>query len=366
MKAFRCLIVSLFCISVYACGDDSGSGDDPVRFDFSFVGQGFDEMHANQDLTWRLKERTNRKLIADGTLVVGEENIEIEAASQLSPDERYYFVFYIDQNDNGTCDTAPTDHMWRYNIDQVSDNISITDTHQMTFSEVCDEFSSDVLDDSLETLSVFGSLELATGIDLDGVDGGGAVSGAQVFAAGYPSSETFTQVDGSFQLELPVADGQELIADDLKILMWYTEREVQENNFWTIAKKRVGASQDLTPGQTTYDLQSVDLNYTKGYQLRIEDEDSGSPVEMCWVRIPSLSFQNNVFYDSENEFYRIEYLPPGEYLVKVFCMEHEEKELTITIDEATDFDQWVGPTTLTTKKLGNSLTSAGTAHPHQH
>lgn len=331
------LIVLLPFLFIFACSESEKNKVEETKYSFSFTGHDFG-MHDGDHFNWRLIDRFTKAKVGEGDFTLSGSEIEISAGAVLRENVWYDFVFFSDVNRNSECDSPPTDHTWRISIEPVTSNVAIEQEHLMIFSEVCDDFDDNASPIQTELVTITGSLKLETGVSLDGVNSDG-VSQAQIFAAGFPSQESFSEKNGSFTLSLNIPVDQGLLPENLNILMWYTERNQDSNSAWEIPSKRVGAARAVEVSDRI-ELGSVAMTYTKGIRIPVQSSLDDSNIENCWVRIESLGSQTVGLYNKDRGLYEISYLPPGQYEVKFFCMGYQDQSQIYEVGEATDFSQW--------------------------
>jgi hypothetical protein len=322
----------------FSCGEDDkdDASAAPEMYNFSLTGSDY-TMHDGQTFSWRLYNRDTRTSVKSGNFDLQGDDIEVSVEKSLQKDSRYALQMFADMDGNDKCDAPPTDHAWTFPIDKVSGDVSLNQDHLMILEDIC-SFFGEGAEEEVEEFSITGQLKLESGIAIDSINPEG-VEGAQIFAAGYPGQEAFTDSTGSFTLKLRLPASSELVPQSINLLMWFTERDADAEGVWNVPGKRVGAARALELNSDLV-VGEVAMSYTKGLRIPVVGVDEAGPVDDCWVRIEGLGSQTYGLYNKEREAYEISYLPPGQYRVLITCNGYKTFSEIYTVGEATGFMQW--------------------------
>jgi hypothetical protein len=114
-------------------GDMAGA---PTKYSVTLTLTGFN-IHQGQKFTLWIKENGN-------TVAMGEIASLTNAASQMivvnnavEAGKTYNLDYWVDYNNNGTCDTQPTDHSWRNSTGAITGNYSFTKAHDTNWTTIC-------------------------------------------------------------------------------------------------------------------------------------------------------------------------------------------------------------------------------------
>ena len=111
----------------------------PSAFDFSFVGTGYEE-NEGAVMAMALLRSSNSEVVAREATTVEASAFIFDFKDILKPLETYHLDYMADQNDNGRCDAPPADHVWRLTVDPVEDHVSIANSHDPSYTDVCTSF----------------------------------------------------------------------------------------------------------------------------------------------------------------------------------------------------------------------------------
>jgi hypothetical protein len=322
--------------------DDDADGD---GFTLTVTGTDFDSHHHDATAMFALVDRTAHTVKRLDDLTIHEGDFVVTATGALIAGHDYFFDYLIDVNHNGQCDAPPADHPWRRKIDAVSGDVSITEVHNMAFTDVCESFKGTAPSVPAEgALLVTGVLTLDSGVAADetlGIEPGQALVGATVFLEGDPTNEARTDSQGAFTLAID--PGAALAAGGKPTLvMWYTVPSAGHSSTdWASAAARFGVRKELDMAASAGDaveLGSVPLTYTSAVKFLVKDEASSDAVSACWIDFPDYSFQL-VVLELPGAVYSVDYLPPGTYNVRIACGGYADKVTEVTVGTSTAADQ---------------------------
>lgn len=115
-------------------GGGAGGGE---GFDLTFNGTGFTP-HDGQFLGVAVLDSTGAVVASDGMTVPATGEFSFTFPGILQSGATYSLKYYGDLNENGTCDPAPTDHVWLAEIPTVTADVTIDETHDTDFNEAAD------------------------------------------------------------------------------------------------------------------------------------------------------------------------------------------------------------------------------------
>lgn len=110
-------------------------------YDLDFTGSGYSP-HAGQTLTALVRVDGDDSLVAgpETTTVDSNGNFSFAWPGLLVDGTAYEVLFFADHNDNSSCDAPPTDHAWSVGVDAVSATVTLDETHNLDFTDVCGAF----------------------------------------------------------------------------------------------------------------------------------------------------------------------------------------------------------------------------------
>ena len=126
-------------------GDDTGddtAGDDTggATFDLAFSGTGFTPHNGQMLHVAVLDAATDAHVVTDQSQTVSGGTFSFNFPGVLEQGHNYHVDYYADFNGNGSCDSPPTDHVWRAEVSDVQDNVNLQVTHNTNFTDVCSSF----------------------------------------------------------------------------------------------------------------------------------------------------------------------------------------------------------------------------------
>ncbi|MBP6217024.1 MAG: hypothetical protein KA436_00390 [Oligoflexales bacterium] len=343
LKRFFCLYLTL---SMFlSCHKSASSSEsDAVTTDalsFAFHAEDFQE-HNDRKITVAIVDQESSAIVKQDSVTIGNGAFSFDFPSLLTKGRSYFLDYYIDQNQNGACDDAPTDLSWRLTMDELSSSVNIQDHRHMSFSKNCETFKSNSgsSTDSKVPITITGSLLFDTTVlETTTVKPGQPISKAKIFLEGFPKITTTSKTDGTFVLKLniPSADSA-LLGQDLNLVMWYTEGEGQVST-WTKDLVRLGAKKSFAfqDADGSVDLGSISLNYTKRATFKVIDILDSHPISLCWIHSDLYDFRLGFSEDQAN--YSLDYLPEGNYAFNVVCPGYQTAVLSFEMDKATAIGQ---------------------------
>lgn len=276
--------------------------------------------------------RTDQTVIRDGAFAFSFPGI-------LQRGEAYFVDYFADLNNNGSCDPPQTDHTWRVKIPTVDGDVDFVDTHHMGFTDVCSSFTGESAEDGSETTTVtlVGTLAVEPSVkEVSGITPGALLTGSTIFVEGFPNVDTETRTDGTFRLQIPVPTSK--AGESLHAVMWHTVHTESplkwDANITRIGKREAFTRPKMSETQTV-NLGKVFLSYTKRVFFTLREETTNDAVDLCWVQLPDYKFQ--LFFNNVGSgLYRIDYLPPGDYTMKLDCL-GSEKLVPFTVGTSTGY-----------------------------
>ncbi len=328
--------------------------------DLAFSGEGFTP-HEGQTITLALVTATERRRVELKSQIVNGGKFRFDLKGIIDTSQSYFLDYYADANGNGQCDSAPTDHVWRVEINPESspettvDPIAVTEEHHMNFLAHCKSFGpNDLSPTGTKTHAVVGSLKLDSSVSVQGFEPGQALSDGQVFFEGFPDQAIRSNSSGQFVLNISLdpsdsgLHGGQFITQQtpqkLRLFMWYSKKSSQNRQkSWSLSEVKFGTAQDLTLTTPTLDIGTQSLTYTKGVKLTTIDQSTKKFVSNCWIFSPSFQSKLPVVTDPK-EFHRIDYLPEGTYEFQIRCVGYKLKTTKITVSKASSSSEpWDSP-----------------------
>ncbi|MBI2603527.1 MAG: hypothetical protein HYW48_10785 [Deltaproteobacteria bacterium] len=310
-----------------------------TSYDLKFSAKDFTP-HNDQVLEVAIVRKSTGAILKKDKTVVRDGAFSFSFPGVLKAGEAYFVDYYADFNENGTCDAPQTDHTWRVRIPTVDGDVDFVDTHHMGFTDVCSSFTGEGGEEDTDTTTVtlVGTLAVDTSLaPTSGISPGALLSGSTVFIEGFPDVDAESRSDGTFRLQIPVPTKQ--AGGTLHAVMWHTVHSDGNEFKWDANITRIGKREAFavpsSVSSQTVSLGKVFLSYTKRVFFTLREETTNDPVDLCWVQFPDYKFQ--LFFNNIGSgLYRVDYLPPGDYTMKLDCL-GTEKLVPFTVSASTSY-----------------------------
>jgi hypothetical protein len=103
-----------------------------ATFDLSFSGMAYSP-HNGNNLYVALVDQNGMSVVAADSTVVADGLFSFAFPGALMEGASYYVDYFADFNDSGVCDAPPSDHVWRIEIEAVSDHVELEVSHNTDF-----------------------------------------------------------------------------------------------------------------------------------------------------------------------------------------------------------------------------------------
>jgi hypothetical protein len=131
-----------------ACDDDETVNPEPYQLTFQ-LDASFQGAHGGQDIAVAIVRASDGSVVAEQTGVVSGSAapaFQYTSGDVLQDGVEYEVHYWIDSNfgggTEGVCDPVANDHQWRVPLGAVSDDVTLTESHQPAETEnVCSTFS---------------------------------------------------------------------------------------------------------------------------------------------------------------------------------------------------------------------------------
>lgn len=99
-------------------------------------------VHANSKIEVVVSRAKDGKAIAHAAIPKQEgDKFKFTWEGLLEVNEAYQLDYYADNNNNGTCNAPPDDHVWRENITAVTADVGVSVIHTSNWVDVCASFA---------------------------------------------------------------------------------------------------------------------------------------------------------------------------------------------------------------------------------
>jgi hypothetical protein len=108
----------------------------PMKYSVTLTLNGF-ALHQGQKFTLWIKEGTTLVGMGEIASLTNAASQMLTVSNVVEAGKTYNLDYWVDYNDNGVCDTQPTDHSWRNSTGVISGNFSFTKTHDTNWTTIC-------------------------------------------------------------------------------------------------------------------------------------------------------------------------------------------------------------------------------------
>lgn len=327
---FRLIILIL----ISACGKES-TEISQIKLDLKFSGKEFTP-HNEQNLHAMLSEAESKKMLKKDVTTIKNGEFLFSWQDLLEKNRLYYLSYYTDMNNNGKCDNPPIDHVWQVKV-RSNEDIIFEDTHNMNFANVCQTLNEEPtpVQESVELL-ITGRLLVGENVPQENnLSIGSALADSTVFLENFPNQEATTDKNGGFSLKLNIPKALTL-ASNQNIVMWHTVKKNNSSvNAWDKDQLRLGLRKELivATDNLTINLGDIELKFTTRVNMIIQNSESGERLNLCWLHNTAYDFQS-IFVNKGNGSYILDYLPKGNYSIKIHCDGYVDKSIDVNVEQA--------------------------------
>lgn len=341
-KAITTLAAGVGSLWLAACegGVEEQDSSNLRTYGLSIAGAGFDAFDGLA-IEVGVYDRLRRNLSARRRDTVENGLFQLALPNSLTEAGQFYLDLTLDANRNGTCDPPMADRNWTIPLDNVQGRTNLAITFAPLYSNPCARLAGEATA-FVPNAILTGKLMVATDIDPIGdFVGGQPLAGGTVFLEGFPGQAAVTDDSGNFALMLALPDNR--LGVDIPLIAYGTIEEATDET-WPAVTTRLGRRQTVLVKRPTTDASStandvtrgvqaigdVFLLRTKGVDVSVTDAATGDPLSSCWPSLVGIGFQIRVRPREAGKYF-IEYLPPGDYNLKVDCAGYTSANAPFTI-----------------------------------